>query len=213
MREPRTTGPLHCADRSSLARTPLTWAETASGPERLFVAEAQDPGFLALSTIRRSPGVRPGAPAKRGASPPPASSRAKASAFTRILRAVEDFVVAPTRADLVPEKRGIDLGDHRRCIRRPQAGLEGPHPGTAGDARIRLQALERGQAQQHLRADGAGIGQLPDGLGALRAMVRDAALRRVVVPPRRAPRHASESPGSPRPRAGPRTARDPDRPR
>ena len=48
----------------------------------------------------------------------------------------------------------------------------------------RHKALERGQAQQHLRADGAGIGKLPDGLGARGVTVRDAALRRVGFLPR-----------------------------
>ena len=147
------------------------------------MAEAEDPGFLGLHdpTFSRRE-VRSAGEERR--QPAAGIQPGESLCVHTHLGAVENFFLALARANVAPEKRGVDLGDHRRRVGRSQAGLEGPDGGTARDARVRHKALERGQAQQHLRADGAGIGELPDGLGALCATVGDAALGRLGFLPR-----------------------------
>jgi len=86
-----------------------------------------------------------------------------------------------TRAHLVGEERGIDLGERHRGVGNRQSGLERPDARRAGKARVGAQPRQRGDAGQRLRTDRARGVELPARLRARRARLGEAPLGQAVA--------------------------------
>ena len=74
------------------------------------------------------------------------------------LRPVQHLV--PGRMGLGLQQGGIDLGQHDPGLGHGEAGLEGPDGHMPGQPGIGAERGQRGQAENDLRADRAGIGEL-----------------------------------------------------
>ena len=145
------------------------------------MAETEDPGLLHFHETAFTAGEARGAVEQRR-QPAPRVEPGEGFAGHTDLGAVENLVPSLASVDLLPEKGGVDFGKDKGCTGRAQTGLERPDFAAALDAPVRVQALDGRQAQQHLRADGTGIGQLPYGLGPTGTKVGDPAFGRVPLP-------------------------------
>ena len=91
---------------------------------------------------RRSSGVRPGAPSKRGTRPSSASQPCIGRCVHAGPGGAEDLALALAITDLLFEKGRVDFGDHNRRFGRAQAALD-MIPEILGDIDNELTALAR----------------------------------------------------------------------